>query len=77
LSEHVKDDLSVCGLNEDLLAVNPSRFRACTEVPSKEGAYLYLDRNNYRFIRSGKVTRRGFEVRHQEHFKASKAPQSS
>jgi hypothetical protein len=77
LSEHVKDDLSVCGLNEDLLAVNPSRFRACTEVPSKEGAYLYFDRNNYRFIRSGKVTRRGFEVRHQEHFKASKAPQSS
>ena len=77
LSEHVKEDLSVVSRNDDLLTMNQSRFRQCCDVPTREGAYLYFDRNNHRFIRSGKVTRRGFNVRHKEHLKASQEAQSS
>ena len=67
----------VVGNNDDLLTMNQSRFRLCRDVPMREGEYLYFDRNNHRIIRSGKVTRRGFDVRHKEHLKASKEAQSS
>jgi len=42
-----------------------------------EGAYLYYDGNKGSFIRSGKVTRRGFTVRGKEHFDESKKEKSS
>jgi hypothetical protein len=78
LSEHVKEDLSVVGHNDDLLTMNQSRFLLCRDVPSmREGAYLYFNRNNHRIIRSGKVTRHGFDVHHKEHLKASKEAQST
>ena len=42
----------------------------------RKGAYLYYDGNKGTFIRSGKVTRRGFTVR-EEHFDKSKKVKSS
>ena len=39
------------------------------EEKHKQGAYLYFDTNNDSWIRSGKVTGRGFSIRHREHQK--------
>ena len=44
----------------------------CVGTVNREGCYLYFDMIRGAFIRSGKVTRRGFSVRGDEHFKASK-----
>ena len=76
LSDHVKEDLRFLGDSSCLLAI-PRFFVQCRSVPTKEGAYLYFDTNRFCFIRSGKVARRGFEVRGLEHFKESKQPTSS
>ena len=43
----------------------------------KQGAYLYFDRNNCTWIRSGKVTGRGFSVRHAEHQKKAAAKKTA
>ena len=49
----------------------------CHDFPEREGAYLYYDKNDECFIRSGKVTRRGFSVHDSEHRKAAAASSSS
>ena len=50
-----------------------SGFIPCEDHSSmnRQGAYLYFDLNRGQFIRSGKVVRRGFVVRHDEHYKSS------
>ena len=42
-------------------------------VQNLQGAYLYFDKNNSEYIRSGKVTGRGFKVRHDEHARKAQA----
>eukprot|EP00957_Ditylum_brightwellii_P179206 13652649-Ditylum_brightwellii.AAC.1 len=39
----------------------------------QKGQYLYYDENNMKWISSGKVTMKGFPVRHKEHKKKAKA----
>ena len=42
-----------------------------------QGAYIYYDSNDGKWIRSGKVTRRSFSDRHTEHQKAAGKQQTS
>jgi hypothetical protein len=77
LSNHVKLDLTCIGSVGELLGYNSGRFVRCEDFPEREGAYLYYDRNDECFIRSGKVTRRGFSTRDNEHRKASASANSS
>ena len=77
LSNHLKLDLTCIGSVGELLGFNSGRFVKCHDFPEREGAYLYYDKNDECFIRSGKVTRRGFSVRDSEHRKAAAASSSS
>eukprot|EP00957_Ditylum_brightwellii_P110481 8425885-Ditylum_brightwellii.AAC.1 len=64
-------------LNEDVncldetatLLTKPSKFLLATSntKSTQQGAYMYYNNNNMKLIRSGKVTMRGFSVRHEEH----------
>ena len=77
LSNHVKDDLSCLKEEDTILAGKTYKFVECSEVPDQEGAYLYYDCNQGCFVRSGKVTRRGFSVRGNEHYRESKKATAS
>ena len=77
LSKHLKLDLKCLGESECLLSSNLNQFIPCLAFPRREGAYLYFDVNRGVFIRSGKVVRRGFQSRHEEHLAASKDEKSS
>jgi len=77
LCNHVADELRFLQDSDSLLPPNPYNFFQCTRFPMREGAYLYYDGNKGSFIRSGKVTRRGFAVRGKEHFDESKKVKSS
>ena len=77
LSNHLKVDLTCIGSIGELLGRNSGRFVRCDDFPDREGAYLYYDMNDECFIRSGKVTRRGFSVRDSEHRKAAAVSSSS
>ena len=77
LSKHLKLDLNCLGESECLLSSNANQFIPCLAFPRREGAYLYFDVNRGVFIRSGKVVRRGFQLRHDEHLAASKEEKSS
>ena len=77
LSKHLKLDLQCLGESECLLSSNANQFIPCLAFPRREGAYLYFDINRGVFIRSGKVVRRGFKSRHDEHLAASKEEKSS
>jgi hypothetical protein len=72
LSKHLKLDLKCLGESECLLSSNSNQFIPCLAFPRREGAYLYFDVNRGVFVRSGKVVRRGFQLRHDEHLAASK-----
>ena len=72
LSEHVKKHIARLNEEDSLLSGDVSKFRDCSLVPEQHGAYLYYDTNNEVFIRSGKVTHRGFKVRDDEHRLAAK-----
>lgn len=67
LSEHVKKDIARLKKEVSLLSGDVSKFRYCSLVSEQHGAYLYYDTNNEVFIRSGKVTHRGFKVRDDEY----------
>jgi len=77
LSNHVKMDLKCLDESACLLAINHNNFLPTTAIQDGEGCYLYFDLNRGVFVRSGKVTRRGFVVRGDEHHKASKEAKSS
>ena len=72
LFDHVKRDLSCLDESTTLLSV-PHNYLMIANVESNlQGAYLYYDMNDNKWIRSGKVTGRGFDVRHKEHQKKAK-----
>ena len=77
LSNHVKMDLKCLDESACLLAINHNNFLPTAAIQDGEGCYLYFDLNRGVFVRSGKVTRRGFVVRGDEHHKASKEIKSS
>jgi hypothetical protein len=73
MSKHVAMDLSCLGESSCLLAPTTAGFIPCEDHSSmnRQGAYLYFNINTGQWIRSGKVVRRGFVVRHDEHYKSS------
>jgi hypothetical protein len=72
LSNHVKNEIKFIQDGDCILAPNTHNFYQCTRFPDCEGAYLYFDSNKGCFIRSGKVTRRGFIAQGKEHFEGAK-----
>ena len=76
---YVKDDISCLGAGKTLLKQGGADFHHAltTRCKSREGAYLYYDTNDGVFIRSGKVSGRGFLARHLEHKKAAREGVSS
>ena len=86
LMGHVKEDLSCLGMGKTLLKYSkldgePHHYNfvnaLCPPNSLREGAYLYYDRNDGIFIRSGKVSGRDFMTRHIEHKSASEQGVSS
>ena len=71
---HVKEDYECFDRTYTLLD-DESCFIAIegSEIEMNEGTYLYFDRNNKEWIRSGKVTSRSFLDRHREHEKRATA----
>ncbi len=67
LSNYLKIELKCLTKNACLLGYNSNQFIPCLVFPRREGAYLYYDVNREVFVRSGKVVRRGFQVRHDKH----------
>jgi hypothetical protein len=72
LSNHIKDKLRCVTDADCLLQPNTHNFYQCVQFSSREGAYLYFNSNKGCFIRSGKVSGRGFTRQGKEHFKESK-----
>ena len=78
LFDHVKKDLECMQDISSTLLGNLNQFVKVEEKESKlQGAYLYYDSNDGKWIRSGKVTRRGFRVRHEEHAKKSETQRTT
>ncbi|KAL7552482.1 hypothetical protein ACHAWF_015738 [Thalassiosira exigua] len=77
LSNHVKRDLRSLDELSCLLAIDEKNFLPCSSFPDRQGCYLYYDTNRGIFVRSGKVTRRGFVDRDSEHLKSSKESKPS
>ena len=73
LFDHVKPDLSCLDHNQCLLAT-PSSFLKATSnsEASMQGCYVYYDKNNEEWIRSGKAVGSNFKKRHEEHAKEAK-----
>ena len=69
LLDHVKRDLSCLDEGTTLLST-PRNYLLSSNV---QGAYFYYDLNNEQWIRSGKVARRGFDVRHKQPYQKSKS----
>ena len=67
---HIKLDLECMRDITSTLLTNPDKYLPAEGYEKDlQGAYLYYDSNDSKWIRSGKVTRRGFAVRHSEHAK--------
>ncbi len=62
LNNHFKDEIRCVTDADCLLQPNTHNFYQCLQFPSREGAYLYFDSNKGCFIRSGKVSGRGFTI---------------
>ena len=73
LCNHIKDDLGCLDNNATLLKTNISFVRVVGAAFKKQGAYLHYDNNNNTWIRSGKVTGRGMDIRDAEHLKKARA----
>lgn len=65
--DHVKEDVECLDLNATLLKTCNYIVKTEGIVAQKRGAYLHYDCNDCAWIRSGKVTGRGFVVREAEH----------
>jgi hypothetical protein len=75
--DHVKTDLKCLDEYDSLLSHCMHKFMLSATYPNREGAYLYYDTNLGEFIRSGRVSGRGFEKRHEEHKAKSKMANAS
>ena len=73
LSDHVKEDISCLDNNATLLKTAIFFVKVEGDEIVKQGAYLHYDNNDGKWIRSGKVTGRGFTIRQAEHLKKAKA----
>ena len=69
---HIKTDLQCIDSTTTLLRSKDNFVRVSNTKSQQEGSYLYYDTNNSIWIRSGKVTGRGFDKRHSEHKNMSK-----
>ncbi len=76
LADHVIRDSLFLDEGCCLLATNADSFRLCNKNPDQLGAHLYFDINYGCFVRSGKVTGRGFKVCIKEHEACAKAKKS-
>ena len=73
LFDHMKHDLRCLDEVTTLLST-PRNYLLTLNVESNvQGAYFYYDLNNEQWIRSGKVARRGFDVRHKQPYQKSKS----
>ena len=78
LFNHVKKDLECMQDISSTLLGGKNQFVKVEEKESNlQGAYLYYDTNDGKWIRSGKVTRRSFGVRHAEHVKKSESKRTT
>jgi hypothetical protein len=77
LADHTKKNLNCLDDTDSLLTNASNKFLLCQTVPENEGAYLYFDTNLGEFVRSGKVTGRGFLKRPAEHETQSKKEPAS
>ena len=73
MTNHVKDDITCIQEGDCILTSSSSNFILCLSHPKRQGVYGYFDINRGCFVRSGKVTRRGFDARGSEHEKGAKA----
>ena len=67
--DHIKPDIQCLDQTSTLLKSSNNFVEVTENEGNKEGAYLYFDKNNMNWIPSGKVTGRGFFIRHAEHKK--------
>jgi hypothetical protein len=67
---HVKEDIESKS-DKDCLLAKPNSFRLVTELLVEDGAYLYYDDNDCKWIRAGMVAGRKFWERGLEHKKGS------
>ena len=73
LCNHTNDDCKCLDTNATLLRSKEYFTIVEDENRDKQGAYLYFDTNDCVWIRTGKVTGRGFAVRHAEHQRKASA----
>ncbi|EJK44138.1 hypothetical protein THAOC_37350, partial [Thalassiosira oceanica] len=73
----VKEDITCIQEADCILASSSNNFIPCLSHPKRQGVYGYYDNNRGCFVRSGKVTRRGFDDRGSEHEKGAKAVAAS
>ena len=60
-----------------MLDTQLENFELVGSSNTKEGAYLYFDCNEGKWIRSGKCTAGGFAIRHRQHLKSSSCRRST
>ena len=78
LLDHMKTDLECLDKTLSLLKSNDYYVSMNSILHEyKHDAYLYHDSNNNNWIRSGKVTDRGFTLRHKEHEKLAHCKRAS
>eukprot|EP00957_Ditylum_brightwellii_P056451 4278547-Ditylum_brightwellii.AAC.1 len=72
--DYLKDDVTCLDTKATLLS-KPDKFlfASSNDKSTQQGTYLYYDNNDMKWICSGKVTMRGFSVRHEEHKKKARA----
>ena len=68
---HIKEEIDCLGDNSTLLKSAEYFIPAENEQSKLQGAYLHFDKNDEKWIRSGKVTGRGFDMRNKEHMKCA------
>ena len=77
LSKHIKRDIQCLEQQSTLLDTQLENFELVGSSNTKEGAYLYFDCNEGKWIRSGKCTAGGFAIRHRQHLKSSSCRRST
>jgi hypothetical protein len=72
LNGHIKSDLECLGADARLLGSESNFCMATNDESTQQGACLYHDQNDGKWIKSGKVTNRSFAARHSERCKGAK-----
>ena len=68
---HIKEEIDCLGDNSTLLKSAEYFIQAENEQSKLQGAYLHFDKNDEKWIHSGKVTGRCFDMRNKEHMKCA------